>query len=238
MVRFCPDSSFWEFFGSVCNGLVGEVNVFAGILLESVRRRRRPGAGPCLVWVMGHSFVFWGAERAAVRPDGRQLGFAWEVATIRWLGLRGMLWGWVLGEFHRFARLDRPPDVLLLHVGGNDIGRRPFRDLINDIKFDLLRLWALFPGMVTIWSDMVPRKVWKDARSVDRLNKARIKVNRAVGRFMARNGALSVRHYELEAGSGAFWRRNGVHVMGIDLWCLDLQQGIETALRMWRDAHR
>ncbi|KAM3929163.1 uncharacterized protein RB166_006951 [Leptodactylus fuscus] len=198
------------------------------------------GAGPRLVWVMGHSFVFWGAERAAVRPDGKQLGFARELATIRWLGLRGMLWGRVLGEFHRFARLDRPPDVLLLHVGGNDLGRRPFRELINDIKFDLLRLWAMFPGMVTIWSDIVPRKVWKDVRSVERINKARIKVNRAVGRFMARNGALAVRHLELESGSGAFWRRDGVHLnaVGIDLWCLDLQQGIETALRMWRDAHR
>lgn len=29
----------------------------------------------CLVWILGHSYVFWGAKRAAVRLAGRQLGF-------------------------------------------------------------------------------------------------------------------------------------------------------------------
>lgn len=197
-----------------------------------------PGLSPCLVWILGHSFVFWGSLRAEVRPDGRQLGFAREEVLIRWLGKRGMTWAGVLPEFHRFARLDRPPDVLVLHVGGNDLGVRPFRELIRDIKFDMLRLWSSFPGMVTVWSDIVPRSVWREARSVDRVNKARIKVNRAVGGFMARNGAMVVRHRDLEAGTGGFWRADGVHLnaVGIDLWTLGLQEAIETAVRVWRDA--
>ncbi|KAM3929169.1 uncharacterized protein RB166_006958 [Leptodactylus fuscus] len=189
---------------------------------------------------MGHSFVFWGALRAAVRPDGRQLGFSRDVATIRWLGLKGMVWSRFLPEFHKFARLDRAPDILLVHLGGNDLGVRPFRQLITDIKFDFLRLWALFPNMVTIWSDIVPRKVWKGARSVVKLNKARIKVNRAIGSFMAKNGGVVVRHTDLESGEGSFWRSDGIHLnaVGIDIWGLGLQAGIETALRMWRDTHR
>lgn len=28
-----------------------------------------------LVWILGHFYVFWGAGRADVRPNGRQLGF-------------------------------------------------------------------------------------------------------------------------------------------------------------------
>ncbi|XP_044141387.1 uncharacterized protein LOC122931380 [Bufo gargarizans] len=200
----------------------------------------QPGVPPCLVWIMGHSYVFWGALRAAVRPDGRQLSISREVAVIRWIGMRGMLWSRVLPEFYRFARLDRPPNVLVLHVGGNDLGARPFRELARDIKFDLLRLWAQYPRLVTVWSDMVPRQHWREARSVERLNKARIKVNRAVGRFVARNGGIVVRHRELEPGVGAFWRSDGVHLngVGIDLWCSDLQDGIELALRVWRDTSR
>lgn len=195
-------------------------------------------SAPRLVWILGHSYVVRGAIRAAVRPNGQQLGFSREEARVHWLGKRGMIWSGLLSEFHRFVRLDRAPDVFVLHLGGNDLGKRPFRELLRDMKFDLLRLWALFPRMVTIWSDIVPRKVWREARSVDRLNKARVKINRAMGRFMARNGGIAVRHLDLEAGTGEFWITDGVHLngVGMDIWSLALQGAIETALRMWGDA--
>ncbi|KAM3928083.1 uncharacterized protein RB166_006211 [Leptodactylus fuscus] len=211
----------------------------AGGIVEAAARAV-DGAESCLIWLMGHSYVFWGAFRAEVRPEGRQLGLARDRASVRWLGLRGMVWRQLLPEFTRFVRLDRSPDILVLHLGGNDLGVRPFRELITDIKHDCLRIWSLCPGIITVWSDIVPRKFWRDARSVERLNKARIKVNRAIGRFMARNGQVVVRHLELEKGEGAFWRRDGVHLnaVGTDLWALDLQSGVETALQLWRDARR
>lgn len=65
------------------------------------------------------------------------------------------------------------------------------------MKFDSLILWAMFPWLVTVFSEIVQRKVWREARSVGRINKALIKVNRAMGRFMARNRAMVVRHKEL-----------------------------------------
>lgn len=107
--------------------------------------------------------MFWGAVRTALRPEDRQLGFAREEALVWWLGKRGMRWAGVLPEFHRFIRLDRPPDVLVLHVGGNNLGVRPFQELIRDIKFDMLCLWATLLKVITVWSDIVTRKVWKEA---------------------------------------------------------------------------
>lgn len=92
--------------------------------------------------------------------------------------------------------------------------------------------------MVTVWSDIVPCKVWREARVLEKINRAKIKVNRALGRFMAQNGAMAVRHRNLEAGTGEFWLGDGVHLnrIGSDLWALALQGGIKIALRMWRDA--
>ncbi|CAJ0966975.1 unnamed protein product [Ranitomeya imitator] len=189
-----------------------------------------------LVWIMGHSFVFWAAERAAVRPDGRQLGFSRDVATLRWIGKRGMTWSQFLPDFHRFVRWDQVPQILVIHLGGNDLGKRPCRKLIKDIKFDVLRLWAMFPKVLVVWSDIVPRKVWRGARSPEGVNRARIKVNKAVSRFMARNGAVVVRHINLESGTGGYWRLDGVHLnaVGTDMWCLAIQKGIETALKHWQ----
>ncbi|CAJ0929299.1 unnamed protein product, partial [Ranitomeya imitator] len=43
---------------------------------------------PMLVWIMGHSYVVWAALRAAVRPDGRQLGLSRETVTLRWIEVK------------------------------------------------------------------------------------------------------------------------------------------------------
>lgn len=79
----------------LCPGLWG--NVFSLF----VKGRR------CLVWIPGHSFVYWGARRAEVRPAARQLGLPWEAGSVRWIGVRGMMWNRVVPKVHRFAWWDR-----------------------------------------------------------------------------------------------------------------------------------
>lgn len=89
------------------------------------------------MWILGHSYVFWGAKRAAVRPEGRQLGFPWSLARVLWIEVPGMLWSRALTEVHRYARMDRPLDILVVHAGGNDLGLRSARELIRDIKLTI-----------------------------------------------------------------------------------------------------
>ncbi|XP_066441042.1 uncharacterized protein [Eleutherodactylus coqui] len=192
---------------------------------------------PCaaLVWIMGHSYVFWGGERAKVRPNGRQLRLSKDAAVLRWIGVRGMAWSRVLQDVQRLVSLDRTPDILVLHVGGNDLGRRPFRELGRDIRYDMLRLLQMYRSLILVWSEMVPRKVWRNVRSVRGIDKARIKVNREVSRFVVRNGGVAVRHIDLEKGAGNYWRGDGVHLneIGTDLWLEGIQEGIERALVLW-----
>lgn len=59
-----------------------------------------------------------------------------------------------------------------------------------------------------------------------------------IGSFMSRNGALVVRHWDLEAVTGGFWRADGVHLNALsnDLWTLGLQETIDTAVHVWRNA--
>ncbi|CAN2390117.1 hypothetical protein PRIEUP_LOCUS153 [Pristimantis euphronides] len=116
--------------------------------MEEAGGERTPG----LVWILGHSYVYWGAQLADRRREGRQLGIGKEVARVRWIGVRGLRWGRILGEIHRFVQLDGRPDVLVLHAGGNDMGNRPCRELARDIKHDILRLWKLYPKLVVVWS--------------------------------------------------------------------------------------
>lgn len=85
--------------------------------------------GPvCLMWILGHLYVHWRAKRALVRQEGRQLGFPREEASVHWIGILGMCF-LVLPEVQH-----RSPDMLLLHVGGNDSSIRTSRDLIRNVK--------------------------------------------------------------------------------------------------------
>lgn len=151
--------------------------------------------------------------------------------------MRGLRWPRFLAEFQFYAGLDRSPDVLVIHVGGNDMGVRTSRELLRDIKLDFLRLWSSYPGIILVWSDIVARRVWRHARSQQGLNRARAKLNRAVGRFVARNGGIVVRHKDLEVVDDSLLLTDGAHLnpIGLDIWMLGLQEGIEQALRLWRD---
>lgn len=85
----------------------------------------------------------------------------------------------LLPEFHRSVFIKVVLNVLF-HVGGNNLGICSFGKLIRSRKFGLLHLWLMFPRVITVWSDKVPRKVWREARSVEQ-----IIVNKQVSRFMA-----------------------------------------------------
>lgn len=175
---------------------------------------------------LGGCICFLGALRADAQPEGRQLGISRSEGIPKWLGILGMMWGRVLPECHYYSRVDRPPDVLVLQVGGNYLGVRAARDLVRDVKFDILCLILDFPGCIIIWSDIGGRKVWRFARSIGRLNKARIKLNREIGRFIAWLGGIVVRHRELEDQSVRYWWDDGVHLnaVGTDIWSLGLQE--------------
>lgn len=178
--------------------------------------------------------------RADQRRNGRQLGFDKDLLQVRWIGVRGMLWSRVLAEIRFHALCDRGPDIVLLHVGGNDMALRPSREIIRDIKSDILCLLTMYPDLIIVWSDIVARNKWRHARSVQRVNKARVKVNKEVGRFVKKNGGVAVRHRDLEGASGEFLDGDGVHLtpIGIDMWFLGLQEGLETAFQVWRDGRQ
>ncbi|CAN2390257.1 hypothetical protein PRIEUP_LOCUS293, partial [Pristimantis euphronides] len=177
---------------------------------------------PGLVWIIGHSYVYWGAQLADRRWEGRQLGISREVARVRWIGVRGMQWGRMLGEVQRFVNLDWKPNIIVLHAGGNDIGKRPCRELARDIKYDILRLWQLYPETIVAWLEIVRRKKWRNGGKVSRL----------VSAFVVRNGGITVRHRELEAPGANYWRSDGVHLteVGLAFWLLNIQQGVERAV--------
>ncbi|KAE8630892.1 hypothetical protein XENTR_v10001007 [Xenopus tropicalis] len=189
----------------------------------------------CKVWLMGHSFIHWAERRASVRHADRQLGFTVSQVKLHWVSRRGLRWDEIVPRAVQKAKESGPPNVILLHAGGNDLGICPMKALISTIRTDCFRLRSLFEGLIIIWSEIIPRTHWRGARSHRAINRVRIKVNKAVASNVQKNGGIVVRHKELE-NNMAFFRTDGIHLneVGLDLFNFNLQEAITLAWKSWR----
>ncbi|XP_053326755.1 translation initiation factor IF-2-like isoform X2 [Spea bombifrons] len=184
------------------------------------------------VWLIGHSYIFWARRRAAVRPGGEQLGYSPLRMEVRWFGRRGMRWMQLLPELVRLSRLLGSPSVLVVHLGGNDLGVVPVRALGDMILRDLATVRILFPEVQLVWSEVVARNYWRYASSQRALERSRVKLNRWVSRFVSGDGGVAVRHRSFERDAANLFRSDGVHLndIGLDIFNLTLQDAIGQAM--------
>ncbi|KAE8586426.1 hypothetical protein XENTR_v10021666 [Xenopus tropicalis] len=193
------------------------------------------GTRPCVVWAMGHSYIFWAEQRAGQREGGRWFGLPRGTVKVHWDGIRGMSWWQLRDRLARKLEQRGPPDVLLLHLGGNDVGKIPMKNIIERMKKDLKKVWDRAPKLILIWSQIVPRLVWREARELKALDKVRSKINTTMAKFVKRKGGISVRHKMIE-GEQMYYRQDGVHLneVGLDIFNFGLREGVEVAMKMWR----
>ena len=79
--------------------------------------------------IIGHSYVYWAAHYATSSPRGDDLGRGAH-AYITWKGICGMQWI----QFGRMTAFDQtPPDILVIHLGGNDLSGLSGKAVILDI---------------------------------------------------------------------------------------------------------
>lgn len=183
-----------------------------------------------MVWILGHSFIFWAHGRAATRCYSSNLGFDPDVCQVLWFGVRGLR----LFNFESVL-MDRAsvwpsPDVLIVHLGGNDIGRARTMHLIMELKRLFLGCKALFPGATLCFSEVVPRRVWS-SREFWFKEKIRRRLNRSLSKFLPLLAGFSYRHVELEGFTPGLYWPDGVHLseVGWDIFNVGIQNIIERA---------
>nr|XP_033772695.1 uncharacterized protein LOC117346746 isoform X2 [Geotrypetes seraphini] len=183
------------------------------------------------LWIIGHSFIHWASERAAIRPGGRHLGLSHLGLHVSWWGQRGMRWSQLLLLLERLRSCPRHPDLLLLHLGGNDVDACSGKDLVNLIKDDLRIVLDWFPGVLLIWSDIVPRPRCLASR---RWTRGLSKLNRQVGKWVVSQGGLQLMHEWVDLSCGGLFHKDGVHLsaVGWDLLLDDFASGCERVLAL------
>lgn len=117
------------------------------------------------------------------------------------------------------------PDVLILHLGGNDIGHVKTLDQIFQIKYDLHQFKLSFPNITLFFFEIIPRLVWLNFP----FDKVRKHINRTMAKFLSTIGGFIFRHIDLEGGIIGLFRTDGIHLsdIGLDIFNNNLQTMVE-----------
>lgn len=176
--------------------------------------------------------MFWDKKRASIRSHGNNLGLDGEDVFICWYGRRRMSWFDLRPTLNRLYSSWPPPNAVVFHLGGNDLGHYKTLDLLCRIKVDLYQLHLILPNTVLIFSEIIPRLSWFLSPDLLFLEKIRKKNNRDMAKFMPSIGGMSFRHVELEGRIPGFYRSDNVHLsdVALDILNLDLQTSVELAM--------
>ncbi|XP_054839438.1 uncharacterized protein LOC129332380 isoform X2 [Eublepharis macularius] len=186
------------------------------------------------ILIAGHSMVFWAAVQARRTPIGAQLGLS-EDASIEWLGRRGLRWSGLLHLLFG-GRTGPPPHILVLHVGGNDLGLLKGRALSLQVIADLRVIKSHWPDVYIFWSEMLPRRKWREYLDPRGMARARRRANRAIQKALVTGLGIYLPHPRIKAANAALYRADGVHLSpsGNDIFLDDLRLGLRLALgHLW-----
>ncbi|CAL8390687.1 unnamed protein product [Arctogadus glacialis] len=190
----------------------------------------KPIGEPKSVWICGHSLVFWAEARAKSPEVGMQLGMDPSNVVIHWKGTQGMTWPQLLPLLHQLKVKWPNPDVLIMHLGGNDLSTESPTDLLASVKKDLSSMRSIFPQCLLVWSNILPRRVWRHSADNHEVDLVRTTVNRRIHNIILDLGGTSLTHDNIRCGSNTGqYRPDGVHLSskGIDTFNLNLQDFLE-----------
>ncbi|XP_077148455.1 uncharacterized protein LOC143809219 [Ranitomeya variabilis] len=182
------------------------------------------------VWIVGHSYIYWAARRAEACPGGRSLGL--HDVDVIWRGLRGMMWSQVLPEIVHISRMASSPTIVLIHAGGNDLASFSLVELLTLIRSDMDKFPMFFPLMRLVWSEIIPRLVWRGARELNAMERSRRTLNQRISRFVRFKNGVVVRHHRLEGDNSGFLLPDGVHLneAGLDIFLNGIREGVVQAM--------
>lgn len=186
------------------------------------RRQTRPA-----VWIIGDSYIRRASERARVSM-GKNLHLP---ADITWSGVGGLRWGSFKSRLDSLLRSRPAPDMIVLHVGGNDLGQIQGTKLVNQMKQYLGQMHERYPNLKLVFSCITERCVWRCGRP-SRINRTRAFLNNVMSAFVGSLGGVAIRHPEIKHNWPGMFLADGVHLtdLGHDIFLRNLQGGIRRAL--------
>lgn len=161
------------------------------------------------IWMIGSSLIAR-MERhiIATRSAAFSLGL---VCQIRWMGRGGMRWEHLVPLLQRTP--GPHPDVMVVHLAGNNLGSQSGCSLVHRMKQDLDWILSAYPRTQVVFSNIVQRQVYREqtAHSSYGLERTRRFVNHGISTFLRDRGLTVISHDNIRHDFD-YYLKDGVHL--------------------------
>ena len=162
-------------------------------------------------------------------PNGSSLGLE---ADLWWQGYGGLSLKTAKYKIRCLLRIRSPPNFIILHVGGNDIGNINLKRIRTLVKEFFSYITSVMVDTKVIWSEVLPRK-WVQPKQME---KCRKRLNTFAIQQIKQHGGFYLRHLYLQPfGRFGNWlyATDGIHLssIGNDLFVDGIKQGLLSFLQ-------
>ncbi|XP_062617015.1 uncharacterized protein LOC134278741 [Saccostrea cucullata] len=165
-----------------------------------------------VIWIVGSSIIKGAFYYARKSFDGVDLGLKGRNYRIFWQGKGGMKWFDLIPKIKLLLRYEPPPEILIIHCGGNDIGKIPLLQLRSNMCSTLKKLEELLPNTTIGWSKILPRISWRFSSNSKSQNLATVRLNNFMNHLVTVNGGFFIKYPEITWDSNEMFSSDGVHL--------------------------
>ncbi|XP_041922369.1 uncharacterized protein LOC121685730 isoform X4 [Alosa sapidissima] len=126
----------------------------------STQKRMKPETYKT-VWMCGYALSGLARRMATAQKHASKLGNNSPSIRVHHLGGPGMTWTNLMLQMHEVKSNQPYPDMVIIHLGSNNINMTKKEDLLNTIKKDLTLTHNIFPQCQIVWSDMLLMRFYK-----------------------------------------------------------------------------
>lgn len=184
-----------------------------------------PGQDTKSIWIVGSSIIKQAFTVARRSYDGANLGLKRHNYRVWWQGKGGMVLEELLPRMSFLLKIETAPDILVIHCGGNNIGKSKLHTLRRKIREALLTIHEMLPSTHMVWSQILPRSEWKYSRNCKALNHAATRVNNFAANLCVQLGGSYLKYPEISWDTPEMFAVDGVHMssMGNNILLFHLQ---------------
>jgi len=189
------------------------------------------------VWIVGSSIVKKAFLAAWEMPEGSSMGLN---AVIWWQGYSGLKLIELVQKLNHLSVVGPQPGSIMIHCGGNDLGKTPISKLRIVVSQILEHIGSLFPSAKIIWSEILPRTNWRYCKNTLAMERARRRLNNFAANAVISLGGCYLAHTDFKSSNSELLSSDGVHLsdIGYSIFINNIACGLNNFLCNGMKVHR